>query len=750
VSDANSQVTIPVTGMTCAACQSFVQRTLEQQPGVEQASVNLLLNSATVVYRPEQARVEDLVDAIRETGYGAEVPSGPESILDEQEKQVSRQQHEFEELRTKAAVSVAVGVAMMLVSMSRSASSSAMSAAGRPLAFLFLALTLFVMIWAGRRFYVKAWSALKHSTSDMNTLIALGTGAAFVYSVAVTADPAFFASHGVTPGVYYETVVFIIGLVLTGNALESRARVRTTEALRKLANLQPDTARVERDGRESEVAVADVRAGDTILVRPGERIPVDGLVIEGRSSANEAMLTGESLPVEKEPGDGLIGGTINQSGFLKAHATTLGAASTLGRIVRLLRDAQSSRAPVQRLADRISAVFVPAVVVISLVTLGAWLVLAGPGGFVRAFSAAITVLVIACPCAMGLAVPTAVMAATGRAAQSGILIKGGEPLQNLQRVDTVVLDKTGTITEGEPSVVAVHAFQTDESEVVRMTASVEKFSEHPLAEAIVLYAKQQGIAPAPVTEFESLPGQGAKGMVEGTPVAVGNARLMKHLSIRSGQADQLIGTLAERGQTPVLAAFGGRLAGIFAIADRVKPTSKPAIDSLKRLGLKLVLLTGDHQRTAEAIAAEVGIDTVVAGVLPEGKVDEVRRLQQEGHVVAMVGDGVNDAPVLAQADVGIAMATGSEIAMEAGDVTLMSAQLTSLLDALRLSRKTMRIMKQNLFWAFAYNVIGIPVAAGLLYPFLGIQLSPAIAGGAMALSSVSVVTNSLRLTRMLQ
>lgn len=743
MSEASEQVTIPVSGMTCAACQSFVQRTLEQQPGVEQASVNLLLNSAKVVFHPDQTSAQDLVEAIRETGYGAELPSAAESLVREQEEEAASQAREFKALRLKAAVSVVVGAVMMALAMRH----WAMPAGYQPLSFIFLSVTLFIMIWAGRRFYVKAWNALKHRTSDMNTLIALGTGAAFLYSAAVTVAPSFFVRHGVASGVYYETVVFIIGLILTGNALESRAKVRTTEALRKLANLQPETARVEHDGQETEIPVAAVRGGDTILIRPGDRIPVDGIVIEGRSSANESMLTGESIPVEKEPGSTVIGGTLNTSGFLKIRATTLGAASTLGRIVRLLRDAQSSRAPVQKLADRISAIFVPTVVVIAIVTLGAWLALAGPGAFVRAFSAAITVLVIACPCAMGLAVPTAVMAATGRAAQHGILIKGGEPLQKLQSIDTVVLDKTGTVTEGKPSVVAVHVIEGEEAQILRASASLEKLSEHPLAEAVVSYAKQRDIAFAPAIDFEALAGRGAKAVVDGRAIAVGNTRLMEELRIDTAPAEHLIAAFAEQGQTPVLAAMDGRLAAVFAIADQVKSSSGEAIDKLKHLGLKLVLLTGDHRKTAAAIAAHIGIENVIAGVLPEGKVEEVRQLQQEGHVVAMVGDGVNDAPVLAQADVGIAMATGSEIAMEAGDVTLMSGQLTGVLDVLRLARKTMRVMKQNLFWAFAYNVIGIPVAAGLLYPFFGTQLSPEIASGAMALSSVSVVMNSLRLAR---
>jgi Cu+-exporting ATPase len=741
VSEQNTQVTIPVTGMTCAACQSFVQRTLEQQPGVEQASVNLLLNSATVLYRPAESSAEKLVEAIRETGYGADLPREQGSILEEQDRHAAEQIHEFRELRLKAAVSVAAGLGVMWASMTHWAVES------RFPSIVFLTVTLFIMIWAGRRFYVKAWTALKHRTSDMNSLIALGTGAAFLYSAAVTIDPAFFQTRGVAAGVYWETVILIIGLILTGNALESRAKLRTTDALRKLAHLQPDTARIEREECELEIPTAEVRSGEVVLVRPGERIPVDGIVLEGRSSANEAMLTGESMPVEKEPGSLVIGGTLNQSGFLKVLATTLGASSTLGRIVRLLRDAQSSRAPVQRLADRISAIFVPTVVAISVLTFVAWFAFAGSEHWARAFSSAIAVLVIACPCAMGLAVPTAVMAATGRAAQNGILIKGGEPLQKLQSIDTVVLDKTGTVTEGKPAVTAVHVIEGDEYELVRLTASIEKFSEHPLAEAIVLYAKERGYSLAPATEFESLAGRGATARVDGNRVAVGNMRLMEDLSLSTTGAAESVSALSRKGATPVLVAINGRLAGVIAVADRVKSSSNVAIAELKRLGFNVVLLTGDHQQTAEAVAAEVGIESVVAGVLPEGKVEEVRRLQRDGHTVAMVGDGVNDAPVLAQADVGIAMATGAEIAMDAGDVTLMNAQLTTLLDAVRLARKTMRIMKQNLFWAFAYNVIGIPIAAGFLYPFLGIQLSPAIASGAMALSSVSVVTNSLRLSK---
>jgi Cu+-exporting ATPase len=743
--DQPAQVTIPVTGMTCAACQSFVQKTLERQPGVADANVNLLMNTATVHFRPAETSVDAIVEAIRETGYGADAPSAVESLVEEQQKQIAEQTREFSDLRRKAIVSIAFGAVAMVVPMLPLSRGAAQFVAS---GFLLL-LTGFVMVWAGRRFYVKAWSAFRHRTSDMNTLIALGTGAAFLYSMLVTFAPRLFEANGIAPEAYYETVIFIIGLILTGNALESRAKVRTTEALRKLAGLQPETARVRRGNDELELPINQVISGDEILVRPGERIPVDGTVLSGHSSVNESMLTGESLPIEKEAGNRVIGATLNGSGYLVIRATTVGASSTLGRIVRLLKDAQASRAPVQRLADRISAVFVPAVVSCAAITFIVWLLLSGTGAFVHGLSAAITVLVIACPCAMGLAVPTAVMAATGRAAQKGILIKGGEPLQALQQVDTVVLDKTGTVTAGKPVVVAVHSLVGSEAEVIQLGASLENASEHPLAAAIVSYAKTIGQALLPVEDFTACPGRGASGRIDGRTVVAGNTQFLDGLNIDTRLALPLIDTLTAKGQTPVLLAVDSVLAAVIAVADQVKPTSMPAIEKMKAMGLRLVLLTGDNSRTAAAVAETLGIDRVVAGVLPEGKVDEVRRLQNEGHVVAMVGDGVNDAPVLAKADVGIAMATGSEIAMDAGDVTLMNGQLSSLVDAFEISRVTMRIIKQNLFWAFAYNVLGIPLAAGLFYPWFGWQLSPAFASAAMALSSVSVVTNSLRLSKVL-
>jgi Cu+-exporting ATPase len=735
-----TQITIPVSGMTCAACQSFVQRTLEQQSGVDKASVNLLMNSATVWYNPESTSAEALVDAVRQTGYGSELPSAAGSLLDEQNRQTADEVREYGQLRLRAVVSLALGAVAALLSMMPDATS---------VRWLLLFLSVFTMLWAGRHFYVKAWAALQHKTSDMNTLISLGTGAAFLYSAAATIVPSFFEKHGIAPDVYYEAIILIIGLILTGNALESRARVRTTDALRKLVKLQPDTATVERDGNEVEVPVAQIRSGETVLVRPGGRVPVDGAVVFGSSSVDESMLTGESLPIEKAVGDKVIGGTLNAAGFLRIEATKLGAASTLGQIVRLLRDAQASRAPVQQLADRISAIFVPTVVAIAIVTFVIWYFMGGQNGFVHAVAAAITVLIIACPCAMGLAVPTAVMAATGRGAQKGILIKGGQPLQQLHSIDTVVLDKTGTVTEGKPQVIEFQVLEGEKAHVLQLAASVEHSSEHPLAQAVLEFAKKEQVPLQPLSHFEAVAGKGARGTLNGTEVVVGNVALMAESGVESASANQIASGLSDLGQTAVFVGINGRLSAIFGIADAVKATSREAVAGLKRLGLTVVLLTGDHERTARAVAKQTGVDRVVAGVLPAGKVEEVKRLQNEGHIVAMVGDGVNDAPALAQADVGLTMATGSDVAMEAGDVTLMNSDLRSVVDALRLARITMRVMKQNLFWAFAYNVVGIPIAAGILFPFFGIQLSPILASAAMALSSVSVVTNSLRLSRAL-
>ena len=774
---------IPVTGMTCAACQSRVQKALQQQPGVADATVNLMLGNATVTYDPKATTPSTLVEAVQRTGYGAELPSAERTAFEEQEAQDRATASEYRELRTKAIASLVIGALMMVFSMplmSHVATAHAehggtitdpfmrwsmavidpvvrgafpwLYAIPVPaLSWVSLLVTLVVMTWAGRHFYVRAWSAFRHHSADMNTLIAVGTGAAYLYSVFTTIAPGFFLSRGVTPDVYYEAVIVIIALILTGNAFEARAKRNTSSALRALVDLQPRTARVVRNLAEVDVPIAEVVGGDLVAVRPGERIPVDGVITRGESAVDESMLTGESLPVAKKVGDRVIGGTVNRTGAFRLKATTLGADSMLAQIVKLMRDAQGSRAPIQGLADRISGIFVPVVISIAIATFAAWFVLADQAPAVRAFAAAVAVLIIACPCAMGLAVPTAVMVATGKGAELGVLIKGGEALQRAGDVSTVLLDKTGTVTEGRPTVTdlvrAPGAAAQGDDELLHLVASLERSSEHPLAEAIVRRASERGIAISEVESFQSVTGRGATGVVDGVALAAGNAALMADYSIDTSPLANEAERLSGEGRTPMFIAADGALAGLIAVADPIKASSREAIARLHAMGLEVVMLTGDNPRTANAIAREAGIDRVVAGVLPEGKVAEIKRLQADGGVVAMVGDGVNDAPALAQADIGMAIGSGTDIAVEAADVVLMRGDLRSAAQAIALSRRTMRTMRQNLFWAFIYNVIGIPVAAGVLYPALGLMLSPVLASAAMAFSSVSVVGNSLRLRR---
>jgi Cu+-exporting ATPase len=784
------KITIPVSGMTCAGCQAGVQKALQRTPGVLDASVNLMMGNAAVTFDPGQTSPAALVEVIQEKGYGAELPRPERSAFDEQEARDRVQEEEFRSLRFRALVSGAAGALAMILSMPlmvagahslarhagnagpvadpfmRWAMTSMSPAVERALPWLYrldpdvlswllLAMAAGVMAWAGRHFYTRAWASFRHHSADMNTLIAVGTGAAFLYSLVATVAPGFFVRHGLAPDVYYEAVILIIALILTGNALEARAKSRTANALRALISLQPKTARVLRDGTgktaEEDLPIAEVRSGDTVVVRPGERVPVDGEVLSGASAVDESMLTGESMPVEKAPGDRVIGGTINRTGAFRYRATTLGADSVLARIVQLMRDAQGSRAPIQRLADRISAVFVPVVLSLAVATFVVWFVAVPAEGapLVRAFAAAVAVLIIACPCAMGLAVPTAVMVATGRGAEFGLLIKGGEALQRAGDVTTVVLDKTGTVTEGRPSVtemVLPPGSARSAGDLLRLAASLEASSEHPLADAIVRHAREElGLALAPVEGFQSMTGRGAVGVVEGSALAVGNEALMSEYAVRVDPLREAAGKLSAEGKTAVYVAIDGALAGLLAVADPIKPTSQAAVERMRKMGLRVVLLTGDDQRTAEAVARPVGIERVVAGVLPEGKVAEVQRLQKDGAVVAMVGDGINDAPALAQADVGIAIGGGTDIAVEASDVALMRGDLAGVAAAIGLSRRTMRTMKQNLFWAFVYNVVGIPIAAGVLYPAFGLLLSPVLASAAMAFSSVSVVANSLRL-----
>ena len=763
-----TRIAFPVSGMSCASCQARVQQALERTPGVASATVNLLTGDASVTYDPARLTPAAVIDAVRATGYGADLPGPARPAEDEQAERDRAHAEEYRSLRLRAAASLAAGAVAMIISMpvmsAHAHGTGAVSdpfmrwvarhldpllsgmfprlytADPRALLYLLLAATSAVILLAGRDFYVRAWRAFRHHVADMNTLIAVGTGAAFLYSAVATVRPDLLARSGIAPDVYYEAVIIIIALILAGNALEARARGRTAAALRGLIALQPKTARVLRVGVEADLPVEQVVHGDEIIVRPGERVPVDGEVVSGASAVDESMLTGESAPVAKEAGQRVIGGTVNRTGSVTLRATTLGADSTLARIVRLMREAQGSRAPIQRLADRISAVFVPVVISIAIATFVTWYLLAGPGALVQAISAAVSVLIIACPCAMGLAVPTAVMVATGKGAELGALIKGGEALERAGGLDTVVLDKTGTVTEGRPAVIGV-AGKVD----LGRLASVERRSEHPLADAIMASARERGLALEEVQSFEAIAGRGVRGRVNGTAVSAGNRALMDEAAIDVSAFDGEAGRFADQGMTVVYVAEDGRGAGVVAVADPVKPTSREAVDRLRAMDLDVVLLTGDQESTARAVASAAGIQTVVAGVLPEGKVAEIRRLQSEGRTVAMVGDGVNDAPALAQADIGIAMGTGTDIAIDAGDVTLVRGDLRGVPRAIELSRRTMRVMRQNLFWAFAYNVIGIPIAAGVLYPFFGVLLSPILASAAMALSSVSVVTNSLRL-----
>jgi Cu+-exporting ATPase len=586
----------------------------------------------------------------------------------------------------------------------------------------------------------------------MNTLIAVGTGAAFLFSLAVTLGDDWLSSHGIPPQVYYEAVTWIIALVLLGNLLEARAKGRTSGALRRLIGLRPTTARVVRDGTEREVPLAEIREEDVIVVRPGEKIPADGVILEGTSYVDESMLTGEPVPVPKGPGDQVIGATLNRNGAFRFRVVHIGQETVLSQIIRLVQEAQGSKAPIQRLADRISAVFVPVVISLAIATFVLWFDFGPPPSYLWGLVASVTVLIIACPCAMGLAVPTAVMVSTGRGAERGVLIRRAEALERSQQIDVVVFDKTGTLTEGRPAVRRVALapgipMQLDEHQLLGLAGSVERLSEHPYAEAIVAEAERRGVPLKDATEFETLTGEGVLGAVQGRRVAVGNSALMREIGADPAPLQPLADQLALDGHSVVYVSVDGWLAGLIAVADPIRPTSREAVERLKRLGLEVVLLTGDNRRTGEAVARAVGVDRVVAEVLPAQKLDVVRRIQERGKIVAVVGDGLNDAPALAQADIGIAMGTGVDVAVEAAAVILMRSDLLGVVDAIEISRKTMRVIRQNLFWAFVYNIIGIPVAAGALYPAVGLLLTPAMAAAAMAASSVSVVTNSLRLRK---
>ena len=737
---------IPVSGMTCAACSARVERALKQAPGVESANVNLMTGTATVAYDPAATSAERLVTTIRDTGYGAEPPGVDAPAEDRIAGRDAELERERRDLRRKFIVSLAVAVIGMALGMLPGGlMHGATTGAAAAQRYLLLALTIPVIGWAGRHFYTRAWAAFRHHGADMNTLIAVGTGAAFIFSLAVTLVPGWFAERGVAPDVYYEAVAWITALILLGNLLEARARGRTSDAIRRLAGLRPPTARVIRNGTETDVPLAELRVGDDVLVRPGEKIPADGIVTDGSSLVDESMLTGEPAPVAKTAGSAVVGATLNRNGAFRFRVEHLGDDTVLSRIIRLVEQAQGSKAPIQRLADRVSAVFVPVVISIAIATFVVWFDFGPEPAYLHGLVSAVTVLIIACPCAMGLAVPTAVMVATGRGAELGILVKGGEALERAGDLDVVVLDKTGTLTEGRPAVTDL--LGPDADSALRLAAAVERSSEHPLGEAIVQSAAARGMELPAASGFESSTGLGVTATVEGRRIAVGNARLMEREGVDITTLAGEAGRLAGEARTAVFVSADRQLLGVLGIADPVRATSRAAVERLRAMGLDVVMLTGDAIATAESVARTVGIEHVVAGVLPDRKLEEIRRLQADGSVVAMVGDGLNDAPALAAADVGIAIGTGTDVAMESGSVTLMRGDLAGVPQAIALTRRTMRIIRQNLFWAFIYNVIGIPVAAGVLFPFLGVRLTPAFAAAAMAVSSVSVVTNSLRLRR---
>ncbi|HEX5726527.1 MAG TPA: heavy metal translocating P-type ATPase [Longimicrobiaceae bacterium] len=751
-SPAGERVDLPITGMTCAACARRVETRLAKAPGVRSAAVNLATARATVEYEPAATGIPELVKAVEDAGYGVhQPPAAGESAADVQAEAAAA---EYRGLRRRFWVAAALSLPVLVMAMSH----------GRipwldfpGSAWVQLALATPVVAWAGARFYRGAWAALRHRAADMNTLIAVGTGTAYLYSVAATLFPGFFVTgpHAAMAGmarppVYFEAAAVIITLVLLGRMLESRARGRTGEAIRRLVRLQPRTARVLRGGVEADLPVEEVVPGDVVLVRPGEKIPVDGVVLDGASAVDESMLTGESVPVEKAPGSEVFGATLNRTGAFRFTATRVGKDTALQQIVKLVEEAQGSRAPIARLADVISGIFTPVVIGIAAVTFVAWFLLAPEETrFTLALVNFVSVLIIACPCALGLATPTAILVGTGKGAEHGVLIKGGESLETAHRLDTVVLDKTGTITRGEPALTDVWpAGDVSADELLRLAAAAERGSEHPVGEAVVAGARARGIALAEAAGFRALAGHGVEATVEGRAVLLGTPRLMRERGVAvDAAAAARADALAGEGKTPVFAAVDGRLAGVLAVADTVKPGSARAVAALRAMGLEVVMITGDDRRTAEAVAREVGIGRVLAEVLPEGKAREVKRLQEEGRRVGMVGDGINDAPALAQADVGIAIGTGTDVAVEASDITLIRGDLDGVVTAIQLSRATIRTVKQNLFWAFVYNVIGIPIAAGLLYPFTGWLLSPVLASAAMSLSSVSVVANSLRLRR---
>ena len=748
---AAKKAVFPVVGMTCASCVARVEEALSSVPGVVSANVNLASEKATVEYI-EGTDIADLKRAVKDAGY--ELGSETETLEDV----TAAAQRETRNTRNRFIVAAVLGLSIMVIGWVASFD-------WKP--YLLWALATPVQFWAGWRFYRGAWGALKHRTADMNTLIAVGTSAAYFYSVAVVLTYDFIPNlfSGVTTelGLYFDTSAMIVALILLGRFLEARAKGQTSEAIKKLIGMQPKTALVIRDGEEREVPIEDVQVGDLIMVRPGERVPVDGVIRQGYSSLDESMVTGESMPVDKKTGDTVIGATINKTGSFQFEATKVGKDTTLARIIRMVEEAQGSKAPIQRLADVIASYFVPIVIGIAIITFIIWYFTGPAPALTFALLNFVAVLIIACPCALGLATPTAIIVGTGKGAEHGVLIRSAGALERAHRINTVLLDKTGTLTRGEPVVTDIIAVaSSSQEEVLRLAASAERGSEHPLGEAIVQAAAEKKLRLSPASDFSAIPGHGIEASVDGQRFILGNLRLMEERGLSLNGLNEEANHLWEKGKTVMFLGRDGQVLGIIALADTLKPDAKETIRALHNTGIEVVMLTGDNQRTATAIAQEAGIGRVLAEVLPENKAEEVKKLQGEGKIVAMVGDGINDAPALAQADVGIAIGTGTDVAMETGDFTLISGDLEGIVTAVSLSKRTMRTIKQNLFWAFAYNTALIPVAAGVLYLAFGSTgvppglhfilgeygfLNPILAAAAMAVSSLTVVSNSLRLKR---
>ena len=739
-----TKVKIGIENLRCASCVKFIEDELKATQGVLSATVNIATQEATVDYLPQNTTLSQLNAAIETWGYKSRATTSDAPV----DKQEEAHAHEYRKLMNKFWFAAAIALPVMatayyqVVPFLRDLSMDSL----RLLWGVTALLTLPVMFWSGSDFFTGAWAAFKHRSANMNTLIALGTGAAWLYSTFAILFPSVFPEGTSEP--FFDVVAVVIALVVLGQALELRAKGQSSSAIKKLLGLQAKTARVIRDGKEMDLSVEEVLVGDVIQVRPGEKVPVDGVIVEGSSAVDESMLTGESMPASKKMGDEVIGATINKTGAFKFRTTKVGKDTALAQIVRMVQDAQNSKAPIARLADIVSGYFVPIVMILAVWTFVIWFVIGPQPQLVYALVTSVTVLIIACPCALGLATPMSLMVGIGKGAENGILIRSGEALQTARAIQTVVLDKTGTITKGKPEltdIVLADQSIVKDDELLRLASSVEKVSEHPLAQAIVEGAQARKLELAEVKDFEAIPGHGVSAKVEGKNILIGNLKLMNRENIALGSLEEKSKFLADDGKTPMFIALDGKAAGIIAVADTVKEDSSEAVKALQALGIEVVMITGDNRRTAEAIARKVGVKRVLAEVLPEDKAKNVQLLQAEGKKVAMVGDGINDAPALAQADVGLAIGTGTDVAIEASDITLIRGSLKGVVTAIEVSRATMNNIYQNLVGAFFYNVLGIPVAMGVLFPFFGLLLSPLIAGAAMAFSSVTVVGNANRL-----